>query len=173
MQREATFIATALLATVVAISGASRVAWAGRTRIYYIAAEEMTRTMRPSAATSPRVWLLTTRRKYSQSARRTGSDHNIKRPSTFSIPTGLSAYVSRDHRHGSISAFLGRSFTPRSATRFRVVFRNKASQAFSIHPHGVFYTRANEGALTNDGTSAAQHAGGRGSAGRDLCLLSH
>ncbi len=57
--------------------------------------------------------------------------------------------------------------------KIRVVFRNKASQAFSIHPHGVFYTRANEGALTNDGTSAAQHAGGRGSAGRDLCLLSH
>jgi hypothetical protein len=26
-----------------------------------------------------------------------------------------------------------------------VVFHNKASRPYSIHPHGVFYTKANEG----------------------------
>lgn len=35
----------------------------------------------------------------------------------------------------------------------RVVFKNNASRPYSIHPHGVFYTKANEGAPTNDGTS--------------------
>jgi manganese oxidase len=43
--------------------------------------------------------------------------------------------------------------------KIRVVFRNKASRPYSIHPHGVFYTKANEGALTNDGTSEAERAG--------------
>lgn len=37
----------------------------------------------------------------------------------------------------------------------RVVFRNNTRYAFSIHPHGVFYTKANEGALYNDGTAGA------------------
>lgn len=44
--------------------------------------------------------------------------------------------------------------------KIRVVFRNMASRPYSIHPHGVFYTKANEGALTNDGTSEAERAGG-------------
>jgi FtsP/CotA-like multicopper oxidase with cupredoxin domain len=43
--------------------------------------------------------------------------------------------------------------------KIRVIFRNKASRPYSIHPHGVFYTKANEGALTNDGTSDTGHAG--------------
>jgi manganese oxidase len=44
--------------------------------------------------------------------------------------------------------------------KIRVVFHNKASRPYSIHPHGVFYTKANEGALTDDGTSEAERAGG-------------
>lgn len=37
----------------------------------------------------------------------------------------------------------------------KVVFKNQASRPYSMHPHGVFYTKANEGALTNDKTSKA------------------
>ena len=37
----------------------------------------------------------------------------------------------------------------------KVTFLNKIDRALSIHPHGVFYTKANEGALYNDGTSGA------------------
>jgi FtsP/CotA-like multicopper oxidase with cupredoxin domain len=44
--------------------------------------------------------------------------------------------------------------------KIRVVFHNKASRPYSIHPHGVFYNKANEGALTDDGTSEAERAGG-------------
>ncbi len=39
-----------------------------------------------------------------------------------------------------------------------VVFRNMARRPFSIHPHGVFYTKAHEGAMSNDGTSGTDHA---------------
>lgn len=34
----------------------------------------------------------------------------------------------------------------------RVVFRNKADRAYSMHPHGVFYTKDSEGAPYADGT---------------------
>jgi FtsP/CotA-like multicopper oxidase with cupredoxin domain len=38
----------------------------------------------------------------------------------------------------------------------RVIFRNRTRQPCSIHPHGVFYTKADEGAGGNDGTSATE-----------------
>lgn len=38
----------------------------------------------------------------------------------------------------------------------RVVFRNNTDIPVSMHPHGVFYTKAHEGALYADGTSAAE-----------------
>jgi manganese oxidase len=34
----------------------------------------------------------------------------------------------------------------------KVVFRNNASHRFSLHPHGVFYTKSSEGAEYEDGT---------------------
>lgn len=38
----------------------------------------------------------------------------------------------------------------------RVIFKNKASRPYSVHPHGVFYLKADEGAPSNDGTSGAE-----------------
>lgn len=35
----------------------------------------------------------------------------------------------------------------------RVVFKNKATHPFSMHPHGVFYTKESEGSGYDDGTS--------------------
>jgi hephaestin len=35
----------------------------------------------------------------------------------------------------------------------QVVFRNNARYPFSVHPHGVFYTKSAEGALYDDGTT--------------------
>ncbi len=40
----------------------------------------------------------------------------------------------------------------------RVVFRNHARRPFSMHPHGVFYDKASEGAPYADGTSGADRA---------------
>ena len=40
----------------------------------------------------------------------------------------------------------------------RVVFRNNAPGRFSMHPHGVFYTKSSEGAPYVDGTSGADTA---------------
>ena len=40
----------------------------------------------------------------------------------------------------------------------RVVFHNKASRAYSMHPHGVIYDKDSEGAPYQDGTSGADKA---------------
>ena len=40
----------------------------------------------------------------------------------------------------------------------RVVFKNNATQPYSMHPHGVFYDKASEGAPYADGTSGADKA---------------
>ncbi len=42
----------------------------------------------------------------------------------------------------------------------KIVFRNNASRAYSMHPHGVFYEKDSEGADYNDGTSGADKADG-------------
>jgi len=42
----------------------------------------------------------------------------------------------------------------------KVVFRNKASRPYSIHPHGVFYLKSSEGSAYNDGTSGASKIAG-------------
>jgi FtsP/CotA-like multicopper oxidase with cupredoxin domain len=39
----------------------------------------------------------------------------------------------------------------------RVVFKNKASHPYSIHPHGVFYNKDSEGAPYADGTTGNDH----------------
>jgi FtsP/CotA-like multicopper oxidase with cupredoxin domain len=41
----------------------------------------------------------------------------------------------------------------------RVVFKNNATHPFSMHPHGVFYTKDNEGAGYDDGTSGPDKNG--------------
>lgn len=38
----------------------------------------------------------------------------------------------------------------------RVIFKNMTSRPVSLHPHGVFYLKADEGAPSNDGTSGAE-----------------
>jgi FtsP/CotA-like multicopper oxidase with cupredoxin domain len=48
---------------------------------------------------------------------------------------------------------LGPIFRAEVGDVIRVVFKNKASRPYSIHPHGVFYDKASEGAATNDGTA--------------------
>lgn len=39
-----------------------------------------------------------------------------------------------------------------------VVFKNNATRPYSVHPHGVFYDKASEGALYDDGTAGANKA---------------
>jgi len=40
----------------------------------------------------------------------------------------------------------------------RVVFRNNGDRPYSVHPHGVFYSKSSEGVPYNDGTSGGDKA---------------
>lgn len=40
----------------------------------------------------------------------------------------------------------------------RVLFRNNATRPYSMHPHGVFYTKESEGAVYDDGATPEQKA---------------
>ena len=42
----------------------------------------------------------------------------------------------------------------------KVVFKNNASHPYSVHPHGVFYTKANEGSAYEDGSEGASKIAG-------------
>ena len=53
--------------------------------------------------------------------------------------------------------YLGPVIRAEVGDRIAVVFRNNCSFPTSIHPHGVFYEKAHEGAGYADGTGAADH----------------
>lgn len=57
--------------------------------------------------------------------------------------------------HEQHLGLLGPLFRAEVGDTIKVVFKNQASRHYSIHPHGVFYSKANEGAMTNDGTSSS------------------
>jgi len=42
----------------------------------------------------------------------------------------------------------------------KVVFKNNGTHPYSMHPHGVFYEKASEGTAYNDGSSATDKVGG-------------
>ncbi|MBF0502089.1 MAG: multicopper oxidase domain-containing protein [Candidatus Riflebacteria bacterium] len=48
--------------------------------------------------------------------------------------------------------FLGPVIRAVVGDRIEIHYKNKASRAYSVHPHGVFYTKASEGTPYNDGT---------------------
>jgi len=66
--------------------------------------------------------------------------------STFTTPTPASP----EWEHLGI---VGPVIRAEVGDSIRVVFRNLASLPLTIHPHGVFYDKANEGAMTLDGSS--------------------
>lgn len=53
------------------------------------------------------------------------------------------------------SGLLGPILRAEVGDTIRVVFKNNATRAYSMHPHGVFYDKNSEGALYSDGTSGA------------------
>lgn len=66
--------------------------------------------------------------------------------STFATPAPVEP-------HWQHLGILGPVIRAEVGDSIRVVFRNLASRPYTVHPHGVFYDKANEGAMTLDGTS--------------------
>jgi FtsP/CotA-like multicopper oxidase with cupredoxin domain len=61
-----------------------------------------------------------------------------------------------EHPHDAYRGLLGPIIRAQVGDTIRVFFKNNTPFPASMHPHGVWYDKRNEGALSNDGTS---HAG--------------
>ncbi|HZU06930.1 MAG TPA: multicopper oxidase domain-containing protein [Chloroflexota bacterium] len=131
----------------------------GQTRTYYLAAEEVDWNYAPSDINQ------ITGRPYSKEAR--------------VFVEGGETRIGRVYRKALFREYTDASFTTRKPVppewehlgalgppiyaavgdTIEVVFKNNTQYPFSIHPHGVFYTKAHEGAPYNDGLSAAEKPG--------------
>jgi FtsP/CotA-like multicopper oxidase with cupredoxin domain len=153
------FIAVLLPLTAVFAVTRSEQAWAaGRTRTYYIAAEEATWDYAPAGRD------LTMGRDFDDEAKvfvARGTDRiGSKYKKVMYVEYTDGTFTQRKPRPPAdrYLGILGPIIHAEVGDKIEVVFRNKASRPYSIHPHGVFYTKAAEGAPTNDGTSAADRA---------------
>lgn len=127
----------------------------GRTRVYYIAADEVTWDYAPlgrnaiTGGAFEGIQNLWTKRgatqigtKYKKALYREYSDSTFK--------TLKPRAAEWDHL-----GFLGPVIHAEVGDSIKVVFRNNGSHPFSMHPHGVFYDKSSEGAIYDDGTSGS------------------
>jgi FtsP/CotA-like multicopper oxidase with cupredoxin domain len=159
MNRFVSAVAATVALTAITVVGNCEHAWsAGRTRTYYIAAEETAWDYAPAGRD------LTMGMDFGEKANvfvvrgpdRIGAKYKKVRYVEYTDASFTQRKVRPPQwRH---LGMLGPIIHVEVGDKIRVVFRNKASRPYSIHPHGVFYTKANEGASTNDETPAADRA---------------
>jgi FtsP/CotA-like multicopper oxidase with cupredoxin domain len=128
----------------------------GRTRVYYVAADEVAWTYVPARGD-----LALTGKK---------DDWAGDPAAAGTLDPNASTYRKALFREYTDSSF--RTLKPRAAAwehlgilgpllraevgdTIRVVFRNHASRPYSMHPHGVFYSKSSEGTAYLDGTRGA------------------
>lgn len=127
-----------------------------RTRVYYIAADEVDWNYTPGATNKV-----------------TGKPYDFAQPSTRGMKDpSESTYRKVLYREYADESFttlkprppawkhlgiLGPLIRAEVGDTIRVVFRNHASRAYSVHPHGVFYAKNAEGAPYVDGSADTDH----------------
>lgn len=137
-----------------------QVAPAGQTRTYYVAADEVNWDYAPSGRDEAMgMDFDDTAKGFTQS----GSHH---------IGRVYKKAIYREYADASFSTLkprspeeqylgiLGPVLRGAVGDTIKVVFKNKASHPYSMHPHGVLYQKDSEGADYNDGTSGADKADG-------------
>ena len=137
-----------------------QVAPAGQTRTYYVAADEVNWDYAPSGRDEAMgMDFDDTAKGFTQS----GSHH---------IGRVYKKAIYREYANASFSTLkprspeeqylgiLGPVLRGAVGDTIKVVFKNKASHPYSMHPHGVLYQKDSEGADYNDGTSGADKADG-------------
>lgn len=127
-------------------------------RIYFIAAEEVTWDFAPAAEDVMMGMPLAEEQKIfvERGAERIGSAYKMALYVEYADET----FATRKPRPegGAHLGLLGPIIRAEVGDTIRVTFKNLASRPYSIHPHGVFYRKAAEGAMTNDATSGADRA---------------
>lgn len=152
--RSLVLVALALTSASAQTRPASRATFTGHVRVYYIAADEVDWTYVPSRG---------------DQALTGAKDDYVKDPGARGMldPNGTT-YRKALYREYTDSSF--KTLKPRSdawvhlgmmgplirgevGDTIKVVFRNNATRAYSVHPHGVFYRKDGEGVAYIDGSS--------------------
>lgn len=133
---------------------AAQSGYSGRTRVYFIAADELTWDYVPAATDAiagrafQGIQMMWTARTPTQIG--TKYKKALFREYTDSTFRALKPRGSEWEHLG----FLGPVIRAEVGDSIRIVFRNNArTHRYSVHPHGVLYDKSSEGALYEDGTS--------------------
>jgi FtsP/CotA-like multicopper oxidase with cupredoxin domain len=133
-------------------SGARTTASAGRTRTYFIAADEVMWDYVPGGRDeiSGKAYQDTAFfAKHDPIAMKTAYRKVLYREYTDATFRTLKPRSPEWNHLG----FLGPVIRAVVGDTIRVVFRNNGHRPYSVHPHGVFYEKSSEGVPYNDGTS--------------------
>ena len=143
-----------MAAAVAFVAGCAATPSGGRTRTYYVAADTVTWNYLPGGIDQ------ITGKPFHDSAYFRKGKPEVE-------PLSYKKTVYREYTDSTFSTLKPRAaawehlgyFGPvlRGAVgdTIRVVFRNHGSHPYSLHPHGVFYTKSSEGTPYNDGTKGA------------------
>lgn len=133
---------------------------AGKTRVYYVAADEVEWNYAPSGRDEAMGMPFDAiARTFTESGpHQIGSVYkkSIYREYTDGTFTQLKPRAPQDAYLG----LMGPILYAEVGDTIKVVFRNHATHPFGMHPHGVKYEKDSEGADYNDGTSGADKADG-------------
>ena len=128
---------------------------AGKTRTYYVAADEVNWDFAPSG------------RNEAMGHPFDELEKGYAEPGPHRIGRVYKKAIYREYTDDSFSTLkvraadeqylglLGPILRGEVGDTIKVVFKNKASHPYSMHPHGVFYQKDSEGADYNDGTAGA------------------
>jgi manganese oxidase len=132
----------------------------GRTRTYYIAADDVTWDYVPGGVD------VITGQPFKSFGSFQVAGKRVDRP----VPTTYLKTLYREYTDATFKTlkprtpewehlgFLGPLIRAEVGDTIQVIFRNNSKRPYSMHPHGVFYDKDSEGAPYEDGTSGADKA---------------
>lgn len=152
------FLGLAIGLTEIAAAQQRQPADAGKTRVYYIAADEVEWDYAPSDIDhmTGKPFEGTAKVFTERKSNRIGKVYRkaIYREYTDETFTTLKPRPPEWEHLG----ILGPLIRAEVGDTIKVVFKNNASRPYTMHPHGVFYLKNSEGALYEDGTSGPDKA---------------
>jgi FtsP/CotA-like multicopper oxidase with cupredoxin domain len=149
--------AGAILPALILLSGAGNPTAGGKTRTYYIAADEVTWDYVPGGRDDIAGQPYADTAFFNRGpARPVGTIYHkvLYREYTDSTFHTLKPRPPEWEHLG----FLGPLIRGVVGDTLRIVFRNNGGRPYSIHPHGVFYAKSSEGVPYNDGTGGSDKA---------------
>lgn len=137
------------------LAGQARAASSGRTRTYYIAADEISWDYVPGARNE------IANQPFAESA-------FVRNGPPQPVSTAYKKVLYREYTDSTFATlrprppewehlgFLGPLIRGVVGDTLRIVFHNNGHRPYSVHPHGVFYNKDSEGAPYGDGTSGRE-----------------